>query len=228
MAEYRAVAGVGGRDFRRRVFATAPSTIESDLDIALGAAGNDQAGPGGGRRRHRCVHRCLLQRSRSRWRAGAVSIPVIGEGQAALHRRQPPCPSFQRHHHLGSVHSQNSSSGRRAGFGNKLASVRATGVGVMALSNDCLGRMIDEAIKAVKERAPKRSSWAAPARRKPAGGDQRRGSRGSRRFRADHRSGAGRLRLCEACVATGLRHSKIAYPTNRQRPARISVSPRLL
>ena len=105
-----------------------------------------------------------------------------------------------------------------AGFGRRLASVRATGVGVMALSNDCLARMVEESVVAVREEGAQAIvlGCTGTGENLPA----------AIHAAVRERIGApvpivdpvpAEFAFAQACVASGLSHSKVAYPTPKNR-----------
>jgi allantoin racemase len=211
-AEYGAAAGSLAQ-ISLACLRNGTSTIEADLDIALAqpetirlvreaeAEGIDA-----------CIVACFSDPGVDGARE-AVSIPVIGEGQAALHIASLLSGRFSVITTWDQCIPRIRRLVRRSGFGNKLASVRSTGVGVMALSNDCVGRMVEESIKAVKregaeaivlgctgtgENLPLEISTAVQE------------AVGIAVPIIDPVPAA--LVFARTCVDLGLRHSKIAYP----------------
>jgi allantoin racemase len=190
------------------------ATIESDLDIALSqpetmrlaieaeADGIDA-----------CIVACFSDPGVDGARE-AVSIPVIGEGQAALHAASLLAGRFSVITTWDQCRPRIHRLVRRGGFGERLASVRATGVGVMALSNDCLDRMIGEAVSAVRDDGAEAivlgctgTGENLPAAIHAAVRDQI----GTPVPIVDPVPVA--FAFASMCVATGLRQSKVAYPT---------------
>jgi allantoin racemase len=212
MAEYGAAAGSSAQ-ISLACLRNGTSTIESDLDIAL-------AQPETIRLAHEaedegidaCIVACFSDPGVD-GACEAVSIPVIGEGQAALHVASLIAGRFSVITTWDQCIPRIRRLVHRGGFGNKLASVRSTGVGVMALSNDCVGRMVEESITAVKRQGAEAiilgctgTGENLPAEISAAV----QGAVGVRVPIIDPVPAA--LALAKACVALGLRHSKMAYP----------------
>jgi allantoin racemase len=211
VAEYRTVGT--GIELSVACLRNGTSTIESDLDIALAQpetirlareAEEDDVDA--------CIVACFSDPGVDGARE-AVSIPVIGEGQAALHVASLVAGRFS----VITTWDQCIPRIRRLvdqrGFGNKLASVRSTGVGVMALSNDCVGRMVEESIKAVKQEGAEAIVLGCTGI----------GENLPAEISAELQEAVGvsvpiidpvpaAFAFAKACVALGLRHSKVAYP----------------
>jgi allantoin racemase len=138
---------------------------------------------------------------------------VIGEGQAGLHLASLIASRFSVITTWDQCIPRIRRLVCRAGFGGKLASVRATGVGVMALSNDCVGRMVDEAVKAVKGEGAEAIvlGCTGTGENLPAEiGAAVQATVGVCVPIIDPVPAA--FAFAQACVTTGLRHSKVAFP----------------
>lgn len=212
VAEYRAVAG-DGAVISVACLPNGTDTIESDLDIALSqpetirlvkeaeAEGMDA-----------CIVACFSDPGVAGGRE-VVSIPVIGEGEAALHAASLLAGRFSVITTWEQCLPRIRRLVQRAGFANKLASVRGTGVGVMALSNDCLGRMVEQAVEAVRKDGAEAIvlGCTGTGENLPAAVSC-----------AVHEAVGVAVPIIDpvpaafafasACVAAGLSHSKIAYP----------------
>lgn len=218
-AEYRAVAG-DRAEVSVACLANGTATIESDFDIALSqpetiTLARDAEAEG----IDACIVGCFsdpgLQGARE-----LVSIPVIGEGQAGLHATSLLAGRFSVITTWNQCIPRIRRLVERSGFGRKLASVRATGVGVMALSNDCVGRMIDEAVAAVREDGAEAVllGCTGTGENLPAEID-----------RAVHEALGVHVPIVDpvpaafafatACVSAGISHSRIASPAVRDRRA---------
>lgn len=212
MAEYRAVAGSSAQ-ISLACLRNGTSTIESDLDIALAQPETIRlAREAEDEGIDACIVACFSDPGLDGARE-AVSIPVIGEGQAALHLASLLAGRFSVITTWDQCIPRIRRLVCRAGFGHKLASVRATGVGVMALSNDCVDRMIDEAIEAVKGEGAEAIVLGCTGT----------GENLPEEISAVVRAAVGisvpiidpvpaAFGFTQACVGTGLRHSKIAFP----------------
>jgi allantoin racemase len=212
IAEYRTVAGRSA-DISVACLGNGTSTIESDLDIALAQPetirlARDAEADG----IDACIVACFSDPGLDGARE-VVSIPVIGEGQAGLHLASLVAGRFSVITTWDQCIPRVRRLVHRAGFGNKLASVRATGVGVMALSNDCVGRMAEQSIKAVKDEGAEAIvlGCTGTGENLPAA------------ISAAVRANVGvpvpiidpvpaAFAFASACVRIGLRHSKMAYP----------------
>ena len=149
-AEYQAAASAGVH-ISVVCLPNGTRSIESELDVALAqpetirrvreaAAEGAQA----------CIIACFSDPGG----AGAkecVDIPVVGEGEAALYfasllgyrysiiTTREICIPRVRNVAL------------RSGVGERLASVRAAGLGVLDLSGDCVPRVVEQAVRSVRE-----------------------------------------------------------------------------
>jgi allantoin racemase len=211
-AEYKAVAGKTA-EVSVACLANGTTTIESDFDIALSqpetirlareaeADGIDA-----------CIVACFSDPGLDGARE-TVSIPVIGEGQAALHAASLLAGRFTVITTWDQCVPRIRRLVQRSGFGRKLASVRATGVGVMALSNDCLGRMIAEAVSAVREDGAEAIVLGCTGTGENLPLEISRAVRETVGVSVpiiDPVPAA--VAFASTCIATGLSHSKIAYP----------------
>jgi allantoin racemase len=211
-AEYQAVAGSSAR-ISLACLRNGTSTIESDLDIALAQPETIRlAREAEDEGIDACIIACFSDPGLDGARE-AVSIPVIGEGQAGLHLASLIASRFSVITTWDQCIPRIRRLVCRAGFGGKLASVRATGVGVMALSNDCVGRMVDEAVKAVKGEGAEAIvlGCTGTGENLPAEiGAAVQATVGVCVPIIDPVPAA--FAFAQACVTTGLRHSKVAFP----------------
>lgn len=214
-AEYRAAAGAGV-ELSIACLANGTATIESDLDIALSQPETIRLAMEAEREGiDACIIACFSDPGLDGARE-AVSIPLIGEGQAGLHAASLLAGRFSVITTWDQCIPRIRRLVRRAGFGAQLASVRATGVGVMALTNDCLGRMIEEALAAVREDGAEAIvlGCTGTGENLPSEIDQAvRAAIGRRVPIVDPVPAA--VAFVGACLAAGLSHSKIAYPAVR-------------
>ena len=212
VAEYQAAAGASA-EISVACLGNGTSTIESDLDIALAQPETIKLA----RQAERdgvdaCIVACFSDPGVDGARE-AVAIPVIGEGQASLHLASLVAGRFSVITTWDQCIPRIRRLVCRAGFGNKLASVRATGVGVMGLSNDCVDRMVEEAISAVKTEGAEAIVLGCTG----TGEDLP-----TAISAAVHKAVGVAVPIVDpvpaafafanACVSLGLRHSKIAYP----------------
>jgi allantoin racemase len=149
-AEYRAAAN-GGAEISLACLPNGTRTIESDFDIALAQPETVRAAiQAENEGVDACIVACFSDPGVDAARE-MVNIPVIGEGQAALHITGLLASRFSIITTWWQCLPRIRRLVLRAGLVDRLASIRATGVGVMALSNDCLGRIIDEAVQAIRK-----------------------------------------------------------------------------
>ena len=212
LAEYCAAAGAGV-EISTACVANGTGTIESDYDIAL-------AGPETARLAlaaeaegvDACTIACFSDPGCEAARE-AVSIPVIGEGQAAL---QLACLLGSR---IAIITTWEQCIPRmrrlaaRSGHGHRLASVRATGVGVMDLAHDSVARIVAESVAAVKEDGAEVVLLGCTGTGELLGeAVQREVSAALGAYVPVIDPVKAALKLAEACVAAGMSHSKAAYP----------------
>jgi allantoin racemase len=149
-AEYEAAAGAGV-DVSVVCLANGTRSIESELDVALAQPETIRLVREAERD---AVQACIIACFSDPGGAAAkesVGIPVVGEGEAALHFA----------HLLGYRYSVITTRqvcvprvrnvALRAGLGERLASVRAAGFGVMDLSSECIPRVVEQAVHAVHD-----------------------------------------------------------------------------
>jgi allantoin racemase len=210
--EYRAAAN-GRAEISLACLANGTQTIESDYDIALSQPETIRAAV---QAEKDGVNACIVACFSDPGVAGAreaVSIPVIGEGQAALlvanMLASRICVITTWHQCIPRIRRLVAN----AGLGDRLVAVRAVGVGVMALSNDCVERMVDGGVEAVRKNGAEvvvlgctgtGENIAQQVEARIAA------AVGSRVPVIDPVNAA--LGLAESCVALGLAHSKAAYP----------------
>jgi allantoin racemase len=213
--EYRAAAA-GRAEISVACLPNGTATIESDLDIALSQPETiqlaRQAELDG---MDACVLACFSDPGLHGARE-IVSIPVIGEGEAALHAASLLAGRFTVITTWDQCVPRIRRLVGRAGFAGRLASVRATGVGVMALSNDCVDRMIAEAVGAVRDDGAEAIVLGCTGTRENLPREIRRAVREAVRAPVpiiDPVEAA--FAFASMCVATGLRHSRVAYPEPR-------------
>ncbi|MFO1056505.1 MAG: aspartate/glutamate racemase family protein [Dongiaceae bacterium] len=215
--EYREAAG-GSAEISVAALRNGTRTIESDLDIALSQPETVRAAIEAERDGiDACIVACFSDPGVAAARE-AVAIPVIGEGQAALHLAAMLAGRFS----VITTWEQCRPRIRRlvgqAGFGPRLASVRAAGVGVMGLSNDCLDRLVDQAVRAARDDGAEAVVLGCTGTGENMAAAIERGVRaalGTAPAIVDPVPAA--LAAARSCAALGLSHSKVAYPTPRDR-----------
>ena len=212
LAEYRAAAGPGV-EITTACVANGTRTIESDYDIAL-------AGPETARLAvvaeaegiDACTIACFSDPGCDAARE-AVSIPVIGEGQAALQMASLLGSRFAIITTSEQCIARMRRLAARSGHGHRLASVRAAGVGVMDLAHDSIAKIVAESVAAVRD------DGAEVVLLGCTGTGEHMGEVVQREVTAalgvyvpviDPVKAA--LKLAEACAATGMSHSKVAWP----------------
>ncbi len=211
LAEYCAAAGAGV-EISTACVANGTGTIESDYDFALAgpetvrlAVAAEAEGVDA------CTIACFSDPGCEAARE-AVSIPVIGEGQAAL---QLACLLGSR---IAIITTWEQCIPRmrrlaaRSGHGHRLASVRATGVGVMDLAHDSVARIVAESVAAVKEDGAEVVLLGCTGTGELLGeAVQREVSAALGAYVPVIDPVKAALKLAEACVAAGMSHSKAAY-----------------
>lgn len=145
-----------------------------------------------------------------------VSIPVVGEGEAAIYIAALLGFRFTILITERSLFPMMRSLVRRLGLEARLASVRAVGESVFDFSLDCLPRVVNESVRAIEDDGAEVIVMGCTG----VGLDM------PNRVREGISSEIGvyvpvidpakaAMKLAEALVTTGLSHSKIAYPTPR-------------
>lgn len=215
--EYRQAAG-DGAEISTACLANGTRTIESDLDIALSQPETVQAAIAAERDGvDACIVACFSDPGVAAARE-AVAIPVIGEGQAALHLAGLLAGRFSVITTWAQCRPRIRRLVTQAGFAPRLASVRAAGVGVMALSNDCLDRLVDQAVRAVRDDGAEAVVLGCTGTGEDmaaAIGQGVRAALGRPATIIDPVHAA--LAAARSCAALGLSHSKVAFPTPKDR-----------
>lgn len=149
-AEYRAAAG-DAAEISLACLPNGTATIESDLDIALAQPETvrlAEAAAADG------IDACIIACFSDPGGDGArerTPIPVIGEGQAAMQLAAMLSSRFSVITTWKQCVPRIRRLVMRAGLRRQLASVHATDMGVMALSNDCCDLVGTLALRAIRE-----------------------------------------------------------------------------
>lgn len=149
-AEYRAAAG-DAAEISLACLPNGTATIEADLDIALAQPETirlaEQAAADG-------IDACIIACFSDPGGDGArerTAIPVVGEGQAAMQFAAMLGGRFSVITTWKQCVPRIRRLVMRAGLRSRLASVHATDLGVMALSNDCTDLVTNLTLKAIRE-----------------------------------------------------------------------------
>lgn len=212
-AEYEAAAGAGV-DISVVCLANGTRSIESELDVALAqpetirlvreaAADGIQA----------CIIACFSDPGGPAAKE-CVDIPVVGEGEAALHFANLLGYRYAIITTREICVARVRNVARRAGLGERLASVRAAGFGVLDLGPDCVPRVAAQAVRAIREDGAHvivlGCTGTALDMAEQVGREVAR-EVGAYVPVIDPVKAA--IRLAEALVETRMRPSKLAYPT---------------
>jgi allantoin racemase len=212
-AEYRTAAN-GRMEISLACLPNGTQTIESAYDIALSQPETIRAAIEAEREgADACIVACFSDPGLAGARE-VVGIPVIGEGQAALlvanMLAARLCVVTTWHQCIPRIRRLVAT----AGLADRLASVRAIGVGVMALSNDCLERMVDAGVRAVREDGAEAVVLGCTGTGEDMASQVEAGIRQAVGVRVPVIDPVNAtLAVAETCVAAGLSHSKVAYPT---------------
>jgi allantoin racemase len=216
-SEYRQAAG-GTAEISTVCLPNGTATIESDLDIALAQPETVRAAIAAERDGvDACIVACFSDPGVAAARE-AVAIPVIGEGQAALQLANLLGGRFSVITTWAQCRPRIRRLVAQAGFTGRLASVRAADVGVLALSNDCLDRVVEEAVWAVRDDGADAVVLGCTGTGQDMAAAVERAvgqAIGARVPIIDPVHAA--LAVARSCAALGLSHSKIAYPTPASR-----------
>ncbi len=143
-----------------------------------------------------------------------VTIPVVGEGEAALHMASLLGHRFTIMITQRELFPMMRKLAAQVGMEHQLASVRAVGAGVLDFDLNCVPRAVDEAVHAVEEDGAEVIVMGCTG----TGIDMAKLIEES----LTQRLGAyvpvidpvkATMKLTEVLVATGMAHSKVAYPT---------------
>ena len=142
-----------------------------------------------------------------------VSIPVVGEGEAALHFASLLGGRFTIMITERALFPMMRKLAAQVGMTGKLASVRAVDAGVLDFGLNCVPKAIDEAVAAIEQDGAEvivmgcTGTGIDMAAQIEAAVEQRLGA-----YVPVIDPVKATMKLTEALVATGMSHSKIAYP----------------
>lgn len=194
--------------------ANGTNSIESEFDMALAQpevmrlvrdAANDGADA------------CMITCFGDPGAAGAkelVSIPVVGEGEAALHMAGLLGSRFAIMITQRELFPMMRKLAAQVGMEQRLASIKAVGAGVLDFGLECVPRAVDEAARAVDEEGAEVIVMGCTG----TGIDMAKLIEESLMQRLGVYVPVidpvkATMKLTEALVATGMTHSKVAYPT---------------
>ena len=143
-----------------------------------------------------------------------VSIPVIGEGEAAICMAGLLGGRFAIMITQEELFPMMRKMARLVGMEHRLASVRAAGAGVLDFSLDCVPRVVDEAERAVRDDGAEvivMGCTGTGVDMVPKIEESLKQRLGAYVPVIDPVLAA--MKLAEGLVATGMSHSKVAYPT---------------
>lgn len=213
--EYAAVAAPG-TEVSAVPLARGTDTIETEFDSALAApevmrlvreAEADGADA--------CTIACFTDPGLAGARE-CVSIPIIGEGEAALHVAAMLSLRFTVMITEADIFPMVRRVVARYGLTERLASVRGAGAGVMDMDESCLPRIVDEAVAAVTDDGAEAFVMGCTG----TGFDmaltvERALSERFGRYVPVIDPAKVALKVAEGLVSIGLSHSKLTFPTPR-------------
>lgn len=213
--EYSAVAAPG-TEISAVPLARGTDTIETEFDSALAAPevmrlAREAEADGV----DACTIACFTDPGLGGSRE-SVSIPIIGEGEAALHVAAMLSMRFTVLITEADIFPLVRRVVARYGLADRLASVRGAGAGVMDLNESCLPRMVAEAVAAVSDDGAECFVMGCTG----TGFDmalsieRALGERFGRYVPVIDPAKVA-LKLAESLVSIGLSHSKLTYPTPR-------------